>query len=644
MPERRRLLAAIMFTDMVGYTAMMQEDEQKARISRDKHRTVLEDRIKKYNGNLLQYYGDGSLSMFNSGIEAVQCAIEIQNQLSEAPKIPVRVGIHVGDIVKEDDSIYGDGVNIASRIESISVPGAVLISDRLQGELGNQPDIKTISLGKFQLKNVKRHVEIFAVAAGKIKVPSPGELNSEKTKSVKNIAVLPFVNMSADRENEYFSDGITEEILNALVKVEGLQVTSRTSSFAFKNKILDAREIAKQLNVNTILEGSVRKAGNKVRVTAQLINSADGFHIWSDVYDRKLEDIFEVQDEIASKIANTLREKLTGKEKKEHLVTTATKNLEAYNLYLKGKFNLYKWTPEGGKLGIEYLEQAITEEPDFALAHSTLAFCYTLLGVIGSIPTKIAFARAKKYADRAIKLDDKLASAHASLGLINIFINWDLDAAYKSFQTALDLSPGDGEIYHGYYIYLTAVGKFDEAINAMERAVQLDPLSLPINQSLGEALMNAGKYDDAIEQLDKTLELDSNFRAAIETKSWVYLFKGENDKAVETFKVFQKKTGDPLKGQTGLGYAYSISGNIDKANECLQLLKQREKRDKDVNLDMDFLVIYAGLNDLDKVFYYMGKSLDDGSALVFLRTHPFAENIRNDPRFNELLLKAGFKE
>ena len=644
MAERRRLLAAIMFTDMVGYTAMMQENEQKARASRDKHRSVLEDRIKKYDGNLLQYYGDGSLSIFNSGIEAVRCAIEIQNQLSESPRIPVRVGIHVGDIVKEDDGIYGDGVNIASRIESISVPGAVLISDKLQDELGNQPEFECQSLGKFELKNVKKPVEIFAIVNEGINVPSVKELKLEKAQSVKSIAVLPFVNMSADKENEYFSDGITEEILNALVKVDGLQVTSRTSSFAFKNKNIDAREIASQLSVNTILEGSVRKAGNKVRITAQLINSADGYHIWSDVYDRNLEDIFVVQDEIASKIANTLREKLTGKEKKEHLVTTATKNLDAYNLYLKGKFNLYKWTPEGGKLGIEYLEQAIAEEPNFALALSTLAFCYTLLGVIGSIPTKDAFARAKEIADRAIKLDDKLASAHVSLGLISVFVHWDLDAAYKSFQTALDLSHGDGEIYHAYYIYLTAVGRLDNAVSSMEKAVQLDPLSLPINQAFGEALMNAGKYDDAIEQLDKTLELDPNFRAAIETRGWVYLFKEEYDKAVEIFKEFQIKTGDPLKGQTGLGYAYSAAGNIDRANECIQLLKQREKRDKDVNLNMDFLVVYAGLNDLDKVFYYMGKSLDEGSALVFLRTHPFAENIRNDPRFNELLIKAGFKE
>jgi TolB-like protein/Flp pilus assembly protein TadD len=627
MNKSKRQLSAIMFTDIVGYTSLMQEDERKAKMTRD----------------ILQYYGDGTLSIFGSGVEAVLCAIGIQKKLVKDPKIPLRIGVHIGDIVQEEDGIYGDGVNIASRIEPISVPGAVLISDKLQDELGNQPEIKCLSLGSFELKNVKKPVEIFAVVDDGIEVPSTKELKLEKVQAAKSIAVLPFVNMSADKENEYFSDGITEEILNALAKVDGLQVISRTSSFAFKNKQIDAREIANQLSVNTILEGSVRKAGNKVRITAQLIKAVDGYHIWSDVYDRKLEDIFEVQDEIASKIANTLREKLTGKEKKKHLVTTATQNLEVYNLYLKGKFNLYKWTPESGKRGIEYLERAIAEEPNFAVAHSTLAFGYTLLGVIGSIPIKIAFPRAKELANRAIKLDNQSATAHSSLGLINIFVHWDLGAAYQSFQTALDHSPGSGEIYHAYYIYLTALGKSNEAVNTMEKALQLDPLSLPINQSLGEALMNARRYDEAIEQLDKTLDLDPNFRAAIETKGWAYLFKGENDKAIVTFKEFQNKTGDPLKGQTGLGYTYGVSGNLDKANECLQLLSQREKRDTDVNLNMDFLVIYAGLNDLDKVFYYMAKALDEGSVLMFLRTHPFAKNIRKDPRFNELLIQAGFK-
>ena len=639
MPERKRLLAAIMFTDMVGFTAMMQENEEKAKQLRDRHRSILEEKISNHGGDLLQYYGDGTLSIFNSGIEAVKCAVNIQSKFSEEPKIPVRIGIHVGDIVKEEDGIYGDGVNVASRIESISVPGSVIISDRLQAELSNQPEITTKSLGKFELKNVKRLVEIFAVASGNIKVPSPGELKSDKVKSVKSIAVLPFVNMSADSENEYFSDGITEEILNALVKVEGLQVTSRTSSFAFKNKNQDIREIGNQLKVNRILEGSVRKAGNRVRITAQLINTSDNFHIWSEVYDRNLEDIFQVQDEIASKIANTLREKLTGIQQKEHLITAPTKNLEVYNFYLKGNYYLNKWNPEGARKGIEYFEKAISMEPDFAPAHSSLAFCYTMVGAMGQMSNREAYPKARKFALKAIELDSKLAAAHVALGLVRIFIDWDLNGAYKSLQRALELSPGDGKVYHAYSVYLTAVGKVDEALETMQKAIQLDPLSLPLNQALGGSLLNTGKYDEAIEQLDKTLELDPNFRSAIETRGWVLLLKGENEKAIETFKEYQSKIGDPLKGQTALGYAYAVSGNIDEAKKCIRKMEQRENKYKDANLNMDFAVVYTGLKDFDKAFYYLDKSFDEGAVAFFFRAHPFAKEIRKDSRFQKYLKK-----
>jgi hypothetical protein len=227
---------------------------------------VLEENVNKFNGEILQYYGDGTLSIFNSGVQAVQSAIQIQKELNSDPKVPLRIGLHTGDIVFDEDGIYGDGVNIASRLESISVPGGILISEKLQDELFNHPDIRTQSLGKFRLKNVKKPVEVYAISADGIIVPLPNDLSSEKVESTKTIAVLPFINMSAEPDNEYFSDGITEEILNALVKVEGLQVTSRTSSFAFKGKNLDAKEIAKRLNVITILEGSVRKSGKRVRI------------------------------------------------------------------------------------------------------------------------------------------------------------------------------------------------------------------------------------------------------------------------------------------------------------------------------------------------------------------------------------------
>ncbi|MCP5102733.1 MAG: adenylate/guanylate cyclase domain-containing protein, partial [bacterium] len=279
--EEKRLLAAIMFTDMVGYTALMQENELQARISRDRHRKIQQEASSRHGGKILQYYGDGTLIIFNSAIEAVGCAVDIQTELQKTPPIPLRIGIHTGDIVYDEEGIYGDGVNIASRIEGLSTSGSVLISDKLADEIKNQPGFGFKSLGIFDLKNVKQPVEIFAVTNKGLSIPDAREIETRREEHIKSIAVLPFVNMSSDPENEYFSDGITEELLNALSKTDGLQVTARTSSFAFKGRNLDIREIGRQLGVKTVLEGSVRKAGRKVRITAQLISIADGYHIWS---------------------------------------------------------------------------------------------------------------------------------------------------------------------------------------------------------------------------------------------------------------------------------------------------------------------------------------------------------------------------
>jgi TolB-like protein len=253
----------------------------------------------------------GSFTFFNSAIDSVSCAIEMQKKLRQEPTVNVRMGIHTGDVNIEEDSIYGDGVNLASRIESLAVPGGIFISEKVFAEIKNQEHITVHEVGHFELKNVKEPVRIFAIANPGIVVPSRKELIGKTKAPVNRLAVLPFVNMSADPENEYFSDGITEELLNALSKVQGLQVTSRTSAFAFKGKQDDVRDIAIKLNVDKILEGSVRKAGNKVRITAQLINAVDGYHLWSENYDRNLTDIFEVQDEISNIIANRLRENLS---------------------------------------------------------------------------------------------------------------------------------------------------------------------------------------------------------------------------------------------------------------------------------------------------------------------------------------------
>src|SRR5687768_1177146 len=315
-----RQLAAIMFSDMFGYTALMQQNEQLAKLKRRRLKEVLEAAVAAYHGKILQYYGDGALSIFNSAIDAVHCAVVIQQTLQQEPKVDLRIGIHTGDISIENETIYGDGVNLASRIESLAVPGSVFISEKVFDEIRNQENLTAREMGYFEFKNVTRPVRIFAIDNTGLVVPARDALKGKTKQPTNRLAVLPFVNMSADPENEYFSDGITEELLSAFTKVDGLQVTSRTSAFAFKGKNTDIREIGIQLSVDRILEGSVRKAGNRVRISAQLINAADGYHIWSENYDRDLTDIFEVQDEISSIIANKLRENLTAIAQAETLV------------------------------------------------------------------------------------------------------------------------------------------------------------------------------------------------------------------------------------------------------------------------------------------------------------------------------------
>src|SRR4029078_109008 len=389
-----RQLAAILFADMVGYTTLMQENEQLARLKRKRLKEVLETTVSRFNGKILQYYGDGSLSIFGSAIDCVNSAINIQQQLQQEPKVALRIGIHTGDVAIEDESVYGDGVNLASRIESLAVPGGIFISEKVYDEIRNQQNIQTREMGYFELKNVTTPVRIFAIANNGITVPGRDALKGKTKQTNNRLAVLPFVNMSADPDNEYFSDGITEELLNALTRVDGLQVTSRTSVFAFKGKNIDVRDIAIQLNVDRILEGSVRKSGNRVRITAQLINATDGYHIWSETYDRNLTDIFEVQDEISGIIAGKLGKMHTVEP--EHPVKAPVTNVAAYTQYLRGLHYLNKLTPADSRKAIECFEEAIALEPNYAQPYARAAAAYSALGVTGQMLPDTAFEIVKR--------------------------------------------------------------------------------------------------------------------------------------------------------------------------------------------------------------------------------------------------------
>lgn len=642
-----RQLAAVMFADMTGYTAMMQDDEQKAKTLMDRQRKTLEKFIPGYNGKIIKYIGDGTLSIFGSAAEAVKCAIDIQMELQQEPKVLLRIGLHSGDIVYENQDVYGDTVNIASRIETLAVPGAVFISGKVYDEIKNQHDIKAIELGKFTLKNVKSQVEIYAVANEGLVIPTPGQIGI-KAMPEKSIAVLPFINMSADPENEYFSDGISEEILNALTHVEGLQVTARSSAFSFKGKNEDIRQIGIKLGVSTVLAGSVRKAGKRIRITAQLINTADGYHVWSEVYDSDLEDIFEVQDEISLKILNRLKENFSAGVKKEPIIKPPTENIDAYNLYLKGRFHWNKSNPEDADKAIKNFEEAIRIDPEFALAYCGLSYCYSFLGSAGLLPPSEAYPKAKDYTLKAIELDPNHAESHLSLATIKFYHNWDFEGAETSLNKALSLSLNSSLINQVHGWFLIAKGDFDKAIEKMKHALTLDPLSLPLISNLADAYSFAGRFPEALAQYDKAIEMDPSFRRAFEGRGMVFLLNGENEKAINDLEQYHKLIGNPLKGLTTLGHAYAVAGHTDKALEFVERLKQREKNDPGILLHIDYAFIYLGLKDYDKAFFHLNKGYDQRMGIaclgmIFCIRYPMLKEMRADPRFRKLTEKMGIE-
>ncbi len=638
-----RQLAAILFADMVGYTSLMQENEALARLKRKRLKEVLETTVSRYNGKVVQYYGDGSLSIFGSAIDCVTSAIHIQQQLQQEPKVALRIGIHTGDVAIEDESIYGDGVNLASRIESLAVPGGIFISEKVYDEIRNQRDMETREMGYFELKNVQFPVRIFAIANNGIAVPRRDELRGKTKQPNNRLAVLPFVNMSTDPDNEYFSDGITEELLNALTKVDGLQVTSRTSVFAFKGKNTDIRDIAIQLNVDRVLEGSVRKSGNRVRITAQLINATDGYHIWSETYDRNLTDIFEVQDEISGIIAGKLGKMHTVES--DQLVKAPVKNVAAYTHYLRGLHYLNKLTPADSRKAIECFEEAIALEPRYAQAYARSAAAYSVLGVTGQMLPEKAFAIVNSYADKALQIDDNLPEGHLAKASAYLFHEWKWKEAFDELQTAKQLSPGGVEAYQLLGYYYLIVGQKQKAVEMLEEAEKIDPLSPIVTQALGNMYIFAARYDDAIVQADKMLDLNPTMRISIEMKGWATGNKGDWEKALEYFKEVHRLTNHPLKGLMGMGYTYAKLGQEENALECIRKIEQRQEQDPGSITDPELASIWFALGNIDKSFYYLNQAVDKKlGPISYVLEYPQYAAVKKDPRYKELLRRQGFDE
>lgn len=635
MPAKRHL-AAIMFTDIVGYTAMMNENEAAAIKIRQRHRNIFEKEHRRYHGEIIQYYGDGTLSTFKSAVEAVECAISMQQAFQDQPVVPLRIGIHLGDIVFDESEVYGDGVNVASRIETLGIPGCILVSGITQRAIQSHAVFKTKSLGFFEFKNVKEPLEVFALHNQGIRVPGRSELKGKLKQIGKSIAVLPFVNMSADPDNEYFSDGITEEILNALAKVAGLQVTARTSAFSFKGKNLDVREIGRQLGVKHILEGSVRKAGNRVRITAQLVSSVDGYHFFSETYDRTLEDIFEVQDEIAQKITNRLREHLGESEHQQQLVKPPTLNMEAYEIYLKGLFYFNQWGETMSK-AIPYFEKAIELQEDFALPHAKLGACYYFYAFGGGIAWDKAYEKIRYHVARTKELKTESPEVYFSFFVHDVFVQWDWKAAVESTTKGLKHFPNFASLYHLLASLYWIKGDLKNVMRIHKKGLALDPLSIEMNLYMGVIYLWDKDYENAILYFDKVLELVPHHRAAREYKGWVAAFQQKYEAAVAIFKALEP-IGYHHHQATCLGWVYHKQGKYDQALACLETIKQLEGGSARGNsFTVDLAILFTTMGNFDQAFDYLEKAIINRiGSIMMVGADQWLSPLKADPRFAKI--------
>jgi serine/threonine protein kinase len=456
-----------------------------------------------------------------------------------------------------------------------------------------------------------------------------------------SIAVLPFRDMSPQQDQAYFCEGIAEELINALVKIEGLRVAARTSSFQFKDRGTDIHKIGEQLNVTTVLEGSIRKAGDRLRITAQLIKVEDGFHIWSEKYDRDLDDIFAIQDEISLSIVDRLKVRLL-RDERSALIKRHTIDQEAHSLYLKG---LYFWNRrlEGGmRKALELFQQAIEKDPGYALAHVGIADVHTVTGFFGYLSPSETFPKAKAAAEKALAIDGTLGEAHASLAWATTCYDWDWPSAEKLYARAIDLNPQYATAHEWYAIHLWAMGRFDEAIAEAERARELDPLSLIINTIVGIAYYFAGRYDESIANHKKALELDPNFLLANTYLTMPYVEEGKYDAAVDIMRRVESAAAEHAYSLGYFGGAYGRAGLKDDALRILAKLDELARR-RYVS-PFSRAVVLVGLDRFDEALDEMEKSIEERfPPNVFSGTFPFFDCLRSNERFQALLSKIGLK-
>jgi TolB-like protein/Tfp pilus assembly protein PilF len=635
-----------MFTDIVGYTALMGQDEEKAFVLLKKNREIQKPLIQQYNGHWIKELGDGVLASFPTATDAVLCAGSILQSGKKIPDLKLRIGIHIGDIVFENDDVFGNGVNIAARLLTQAAVGGICISEAVHNNVSSKKGITTTFLREEILKNVKEPVRIYEVNIDASLFPEVSSKTEQSAHTVtnhepagkakeKSIAVLPFVNMSADPEQEYFSDGISEDIINTLVRVPNLKVTGRTSSFHFKGKNIDMREIGQTLNVQTLLEGSVRSAGNRIRITAQLIDVNSGFHLWSEKYDRVLDNVFEVQDEIARTIVEKLQITLSGNPA-QSIGREQTQSVEAYQHYLRGRSLLYK-RGKFLKNALQEFQKALESDPEYALAYSGLADTYTTLCYYGVLNPEIAWPKSKEYAGLARKYGPEMAETYNCNAGIALFYDWDWQAAEKQYLKALAINPGyeQAAAWYGCHYLTLIAGKHDEGIQVLRTALETNSLSPYLNSVLCVVLGAHGQFNEALEKGRLAIELDQGSYAAnfylAQTLYWAGFYE-DVEKGLEISVTMSNRH------QWSVTYLAMVYYDLNKKEKAAELYEELKMRSSTEYIQPSVLAsVAAHLGYDDDALKYAQRAMDIKDPLLVLVSN-------SNPFGKKLLALAGFDE
>ena len=639
--DLKQRLAAILAADVAGYSRLMAADERATVAALDAARKVFRSHIESNQGRVIDMAGDSVLAVFETAVGAVTSALAVQQELNasssvvpEDRRMRFRIGVHLGDVMEKDDgTVYGDGVNIAARLQALSEPGGITVSESIRSAVKGKVSATFEDQGEQTVKNIAEPLRAYRVTPEGSTAAKPSPATGEIDLSLldkRSIAVLPFADMSKDKDSEYFADGLAEELLNALSRIPGLRVASRTSAFSFKGRNVDIPTVAQKLNVANILEGSVRTSGKRVRITAQLVRVKTDSHLWSNTYDRDLEDIFAVQDDIARTVARELGAALL-----PEVTKGRSENFDAYRLYLQGRYFTNRFTREDGAKALEYSQRSVELDPRFALGWAGLSRVYTNLANDGSMPLGEAYAKARSAAQRALELEPALAEGHAALGRVQLFYDWDWKSASASFARALELAPGNADVARHAAVLAAALGRADEALALCRRAVLLDPLSVSAHGDLCICCTNFGLLDEAEAAAKTAHELNTQGRITHFSLGLVHLAQG---KAVEARSDFEDEPLEPLR-LFGLAIAHHDLGQRVESDGVLSQLQDKFAHDS----ACEVAAAHAYRGESTVAFEWLERAYRDRSpGLVTIRSEFLFRKIHTDSRWSAFIAKMKF--